>query len=1140
MTERKQPKIRFTGLHSHSGMSVGDGLGLPSQHLDFAYQNGLDAFALTDHGTGAGISYLVLHAKKMAKEGKNIKTIYGCEMYFHPDIEQWRKDKENIEKTTKAKKDDEEISGAFVEDEEETKKSKKSILNKRSHLVLLAQNQQGLNNLYKLISMSYNNENYYRFPRIDYKMLKQYNEGIIASSACMGGVLSTDYWENREAGADAVLNAMRETTRKMVDIFGDRWYGELQWNGLPIQHEINKYVIQVCDEFGVKLISTADSHYPTPDAWKDREIYKRISYMSSGRQIDTNLPNSIDDMEYELYPKNGDQMWEAYKKYSAKCGVQYDDELVLKSLEETYHIAHNRIETFFPDNQVRLPDFLLPEGKTAETTLDDLAENALRDMKKWSNKEYHDRLLRELKVIKDRGFAKYFVTMKAISDRANKSYFTGPGRGSAAGSLVAYVLGITQVDPIKYKLQFERFLSSTATDYPDIDYDVSDAMGLKQNLIDEWGENRVVPITNWNTLQLRSLIKDIGKFYGVDFQEVNAVTSKMLLEATPQAKAEHGITAGIYNPTFDEVMKYSKTLQDFLDKYPNIKTHVNQLYGSIRSASRHAGGIVVGENLDEWMPLINSKGVRQTPWAEGQNVRHLEPMGFIKFDVLGLETLSTMEKAVFHILRRHKGVKNPTFEDVKSFYNEHLHPDVLDMNDGEVYKNVFHNGSFPGIFQFTEVGAQSFCQRVKPNNIVDISSITSIFRPGPLSAGVDKSFAESKNDPDSVIYEHELIKEATQETYGYLVFQEQIALLAHKLGRDISLDEGNSLRKVLTKKGTGKEAEVKDRLHEKFINGCVDKGLGKQVGEKLWQKFIYFSGYGFNKSHAVCYSIISYQCAWLYNYYPSEWLAAYLDSQPETKKEKAVNIVKAAGYIVQGVDINKSGKVWEISEDGKTLIQPLSAIKGVGDAAIKEILDHRPFKTIEDFLFHPRVSYSKLNKKNIDALCRSEALVSLMDSRFTGGKHFWSAIAVDRPRKPESLIENIKTYAPEGDFTRDEKILNTLELTGVYPINMIVSEEVQRKLEEKMIPPLGSFDPDLGFCWFIPKSIEKKKTKKGKDFLIVEAIDDTNIVTKIKCWGYDPKKDALHVNRPYVAKLDFQEDWGFSSKSIGKNFKLIG
>ena len=344
----------------------------------------------------------------------------------------------------------------------------------------------------------------------------------------------------------------------------------------------------------------------------------------------------------------------------------------------------------------------------------------------------------------------------------------------------------------------------------------------------------------------------------------------------------------------------------------------------------------------------------------------------------------------------------------------------------------------------------------------------------------------------------------------------------------------------MTKKGTGKEAEVKEKLHDKFINGCVDKGLGEKVGEKLWQKFIYFSGYGFNKSHAVSYSIISFQCAWLYNYYPSEWLAAYLDSQPETKKEKAVNIVKAAGYNVQGVDINKSGKVWEISEDGKTLIQPLSAIKGVGDAAIKEIVDHRPFKTIEEFLFHPRVSYSKLNKKNVDALCRSEALLSLMDSRFTGGKHFWSAVAVDRPRKPDNLVENIKTYAAEGDFTRDEKILNTLELTGVYPINMIVSEEVQRKLAEKMVPPLGEYDQELGICWFIPKSLEKKITKNGKHYLIVEAIDETNIVTKIKCWSYDPKKDVIHLNHPYVAKLDYQEDWGFSTRSIGKSFKLIG
>jgi DNA polymerase III alpha subunit len=285
---------------------------------------------------------------------------------------------------------------------------------------------------------------------------------------------------------------------------------------------------------------------------------------------------------------------------------------------------------------------------------------------------------------------------------------------------------------------------------------------------------------------------------------------------------------------------------------------------------------------------------------------------------------------------------------------------------------------------------------------------------------------------------------------------------------------------------------------------------------------------------------LSYQCAWLYNYYPSEWLAAYLDSQPDAKKERAVNIVKAAGYSVQAVDINKSGIVWEISEDGKTLIQPLSAIKGVGDAAIKEILDHRPFNTIEELIFHPRVSYSKLNKKNLDALCRSSSLITLMDKRFTGAKHFWSAVAVDRPRKQEDFEANIKTYAPEGDFTHDEKILNILELTGVYPVSMIVSENVQERLTEKMIPPLREYDQELGICWFIPKSLEIKKTKAGKDYLIVEAIDETNTVTKIKCWKYDPKKDVIHIHRPYVARLDYQEDWGYSTRSINKNFKLIG
>ena len=254
----------FTHIRAFPNGAIFDGLGYPDEHMDFAYSNGSDALALTDHGNMNGLSYQVLHAKKMKKEGKVFKPIYGCEMYFHPSIAEWRKDKEQIEKTTKGKKEDEEITGAIVENEEETKKTKKSVLNRRSHLVLLAQNQEGLNNLFTLISKSFSDENYYRFPRIDYDMLKQFNEGIIASSACLGGVYATDFWENWENGEDAVLNAMRETSRKMVDIFGDRWYGEVQWNGILEQHKLNKLIIRVCEEFGIKVISTGDSHYPPP------------------------------------------------------------------------------------------------------------------------------------------------------------------------------------------------------------------------------------------------------------------------------------------------------------------------------------------------------------------------------------------------------------------------------------------------------------------------------------------------------------------------------------------------------------------------------------------------------------------------------------------------------------------------------------------------------------------------------------------------------------------------------------------------------------------------------------------------------------------------------------------------------------
>ena len=1158
--EREKSNIPFIGLHAHSVVgSPFDGFGYPQEHMDFAWQNGMSALALTDHGNMNGMSYQTLHAKKMKAENKDFKPIFGVEAYFVPSVEKWKEAYDQVKADKKAARQLEKNDGKLTSEDEGASKQKNNIIRARRHIILLAMNQTGLNNIFKLVSESHQGDNFYRYPRVDYSLFEEHNEGVIASSACLGGVYAGDYWDNciyeekineetgkpksKKIGEDeeAILTAMRSTTERMVSIFGDRWYGELQWNNVPEQHRLNSYVVRMHEEFGINLISTADSHYPNPDAWKDRELYKRLGFLNRPNKpewMTSELPIDVDEMGMELYPKNGDQIWESYKKYSAECNAEYDDDMVYDSLVRTHYIANERIESFFPDDTVRLPNFVVPEGVTATKALTLKCIKGLRGLNLDEKEEYVDRLKFELEVIDDRGFSKYFLTMKAIADKANEHMFSGPGRGSAAGSLVAYVLGITQVDPIKYGLLFSRFLRSDTTDYPDIDYDVSDAFGLKEILAEQWGETTVVPISNYNTLQLRSLIKDISKFYGVPFIEVNTVTSRMVREATPGAKAKHGMKAGMYIPTFDEVMEYSDSLQTFLKKYPHIRDHIEALYGQVRSVSRHAGGVVIGEDLDKHMPLIISGGVIQTPWSEGQNVRHLEPLGFIKFDLLGLSTLEMIESAVGHILKRYHDIKNPTFEDIKSYYDNTLHPDKIDLNDEQVYKNIFHEGKFAGVFQFTNNGAQRFCKKAKPNNIIEISAITSIYRPGPLGANVDKLYVKAKNNPDDIKYINDTVKDITEETAGFMIFQEQIALLAHKLGNNISLDEGNKLRKLLTKKGTGKGVKEKEKIRQRFIEGCVAKSIVRQTAEDLWRNFEYFSGYGFNKSHAVAYSILSYQCAWLLNYYPECWMAAFLDKEPETRKESAISLAKKNGFNIEKININTSGAQWEITPDGTTLIQPLSSIKGLGDKAIEQIINHRPFHTIEELLFNEEMIYSKLNKKALNVLTLCGALDFLIDDRFCNLKHFWAATVEDRPKTKKKLNENVEKYEAISDFKEEERIEHISSLTGLFPFDLVLDDNVVQSLEHYQVPPIGKWDHDLGVAWFIPREVVKKKTKNGKTYWLLNVIDNTASTAQIRCWGVR-EQDQIFINRPYMAKLDHNEDWGFSTRSVYHNFKLL-
>jgi DNA polymerase-3 subunit alpha len=431
MIERKKPSIPFANLHSHDTFSIFDGLGYPDEHTDFSFQNGLVGYAQTNHGNMNGFSYAFQKSKKMKEEGKDFKVVYGIESYIHPSIEDWKIEKQKHKEDAKLAKQVDEDVGLVVENESETKKGIRSSLNRRSHLVMVAQNQVGLTNLFKLVSESYRGDNFYRFPRMDYEMLKKHNEGIIVSSACLGGILSNDYWANIEKGEAAVYAAMEKTIKIFMEIYGNRFYGELQWAMSKEQHIVNQFIINLSKQYGFELITTCDAHFPSPDMWKDREIYKMLGWLGKNKD-DMNLstlPDSLDDMAYQLYPKNGDELYKFYKLTSERLGFHYDDNLIAESIERTADIAKNRIENYTPDTAIKLPSFVVPDGETADSTLVKLSIENLKNSGLYKNNEYVARLKEELHTIKDRGFSKYFLTMKKIVDKSKEKQLCGAGRG---------------------------------------------------------------------------------------------------------------------------------------------------------------------------------------------------------------------------------------------------------------------------------------------------------------------------------------------------------------------------------------------------------------------------------------------------------------------------------------------------------------------------------------------------------------------------------------------------------------------------------------------------------------------------------------------------------------------------------------
>lgn len=908
MSDNIIPK-KFVGLHSHS-LSIFDSIGSPKEHIDFALKNGMDALALTDHGHQTGFAEQFSYAQKLNKQGIKFKGLFGVEAYFIPSLKDWnnlyeetkkqkliekekkkasKKEQELLdtdEKSIKEEMDsiseDKEESGAVIENEEESKSNNyKNPLYQRNHLVLLAKNSEGLKAIFRIISES-NISGFYRYPRVDFDMLRKFSKGnIIATTACIAGFpakiiadnqIQTDWklWQPNNDNLELIQGKLKEAIENFKEALGEEnYYLELQFNKLGYQHLVNYHLIEASKRTKTPLVITADAHYSNPDHWKEREIYKLLGYKSLNKESNKSaIPSKIEELKCELYPKNAEQIWQSYKETSKDYNF-YDDQIICEATERTYDIAHNQIGKVEVDRRVKLPSIHklvskkniekfqgenneLDEDVVAFKELKELCIEGLKKKGKTTQQEYIDRLKMELDVIKHLKLAKYFLTTKKMLDIIRDKQIIGFGRGSGAGSLINYLLEITGVDSIKYDLLFQRFLNKKKVGMADVDNDVSNRDDALTLIKEYFGEENVIPISAFSQLQIASLIKDLAKLYGIPFEEVNEYTNKMRNEALAVAKQEPGFDAQQWVFTLDVAEKDSPSFKIFMEKvkdYPDFEKALKVLFKQPRQITRHAGGVLLTDNARDNMPLIRTNGEIQTPWADGLSGRNLEDYGFLKFDILGIGTLRMFEDCIRRILKKN-GKQYVSFYDIKRYFNENLHPDINNFDDMKVYENVYWNKNYAGIFQFVKNNVQTFTAELKPTNIIDLAAITSVFRPGPLGADVDKLFLRNRKNPDDIEYIHPKLKELLKDTSGLIIFQEQAQLIFHVLA-GFDLDETDKFRKLLNKKDLSKKEETTKELNdfkETFAQKCLEySDLRIDKGRELFDIIKLYSSYSFNK-----------------------------------------------------------------------------------------------------------------------------------------------------------------------------------------------------------------------------------------------------------------------------------------------------
>lgn len=872
----------FVHLHVHTNFSLLDGACDIGRLAGRAKKLGMDAMAITDHG----VMYGVIDFYKTMKAA-GIKPIIGCEVY---------------------------VARRTIKDRQP------GIDDEQYHLVLLAENQTGYRNLVKLVSKGFI-EGYYYKPRVDKELLREHSEGLIALSACVAGeipqyILKGEYEKARRAALE------------FNDIFGEgNFYLEIQDHGLKEQKLVNPELVNLSRETGIPLVATNDVHYILKS---DADFHDAMLCIQTGKTVKDEDRLKFDTSEF--YLKSEEEMRRLFPHLAEAC-------------DNTVRIAERcNVELEF--GKVHLPRFEVPAGFTEDSYLEKLCYEGLRKRYTEITPEIKNRLDYELEVIKKMGYSSYFLIVWDFVNFARKNgIMVGPGRGSAAGSLVAYCLYITNIDPLKYNLLFERFLNPERVTMPDIDVDF--CYERRQEVIDyvvsKYGADRVAQIGTFGTMAARAAIRDVGRVFGYPYGEVDAVAKMVPMELG--MTIEKALTI---NPELKKLYTENEKIRKLLDT-------AKALEGFPRHASTHAAGVVISSRpLVELVPLHR---VGDSTVSTQFTMTALEELGLLKMDFLGLRTLTVIQDAL-RLIKRSRGLD--------------LDLEKIPLDDKKVY-DLISRGETTGVFQLESSGMRNLLKELKPERFEDIIAVIGLYRPGPLGSGAADEFIRNKNNPENIKYLHPKLEPILRETYGIILYQEQVMKIAQELA-GFSLAQADILRKAMGKK----QQEVMEAQRNSFIQGCIKNGIDEKTAEKVFEEISYFAGYGFNKSHAAAYALVAYQTAYLKAHFPVEFMAALLTSVRHNTDKVAQYIAECRhmGIEVLPPDINESLEVFA-AVDGKIRFG-LTAVKNVGENVARAIIKCREekgrFVSFSDFC--EKMEQAQLNKKAVESLIKSGAFDS--------------------------------------------------------------------------------------------------------------------------------------------------------------------